>query len=186
MSDDAVIKAVFPTYRPVPSRNCLQLVLEVPLEQQEQVFGALGFPIPGETIWVAVARLTQNPEVPEPPVRPSMTFPADRSPPLSSTGARHKDVAKSSRAKEWFAQLDEGDKVVAEAAMLCKDPAFRKWIGPRDSAPFTEEQAAIFVCNYCKIGRRRDLATDSGARQKFSEMLDWFQFDTGRIAEVRG
>ena len=53
----AAIKATWSTYKPVPTRNVLQLVLEVPLEEQERVFKCLGFPVSGKETWVGVALL---------------------------------------------------------------------------------------------------------------------------------
>nr|WP_087475465.1 hypothetical protein [Nitrospira cf. moscoviensis SBR1015] len=69
MSDLAAIKAVWSTYKPVPTRNCLQLVLEVPLEQQEEVFRRLGYPVPGRETWVGVALMNvqKDPEKPHKP-----------------------------------------------------------------------------------------------------------------------
>lgn len=55
MTDLAAIKATWATYKPVPTRNVLQLTLEVPLEQQEEVFRRLGYPVPGRETWVGVA-----------------------------------------------------------------------------------------------------------------------------------
>lgn len=59
MTKPAALQADFTSYRPVPSRKVLQLVFEVPLETQEQTFKTLGYPTPGESTWVAVARLQE-------------------------------------------------------------------------------------------------------------------------------
>lgn len=57
MIDAAAIRATWSTYKPVPTRNVLQLTLEVPLEQQAEVFKRLGYPVPGTETWVALALL---------------------------------------------------------------------------------------------------------------------------------
>ena len=62
MSDLAVIKAEFTDYRPVKTRKVLQLVFEVPAEQQDLVFKALGYPMLGESRWVAIAKLVDAPK----------------------------------------------------------------------------------------------------------------------------
>lgn len=62
MTKPAALQADFTSYKPVPSRKVLQLVFEVPLETQEQTFKVLGYPTPGESTWVAVARLDTKPQ----------------------------------------------------------------------------------------------------------------------------
>lgn len=41
----------------VKGRKVLQIICEVPLEEQGRVFGALGAPMPDTETWVAIARL---------------------------------------------------------------------------------------------------------------------------------
>lgn len=62
MTKPAVLQADFTSYKPVPSRKVLQILLEVPLETQAATFATLGYPTPGESTWVAVARLQSAPE----------------------------------------------------------------------------------------------------------------------------
>ena len=56
-TDAAAFTATFSDWRTVKSRKALQLVLEVPLEQQGQVLAILGAPMPDNPKWVAVALL---------------------------------------------------------------------------------------------------------------------------------
>lgn len=51
------IKAVFVNHKRIPTRKAMQLILEVPEEQQKEVFDVLGYPNSSMCIWVAVARL---------------------------------------------------------------------------------------------------------------------------------
>ena len=72
MTDAAIIKATFSEWRMVKGRKVLQIICEVPLEAQRQVFEALGAPMPDAETWVAIARLRreavqQEPEQIEPP-----------------------------------------------------------------------------------------------------------------------
>ncbi len=60
MSDQRVIKARYADWRTVKGRKVLQITLEVPLEQQEDVLSMLGAPMPDRDLWVAVARLTES------------------------------------------------------------------------------------------------------------------------------
>lgn len=77
MTDAAIIKATFSEWRMVKGRKVLQIICEVPLEAQRQVFEALGAPMPDAETWVAIARLRPEavqqpePEQLEPPRRPA-------------------------------------------------------------------------------------------------------------------
>jgi len=97
----AAIKATWATYKPVPTRNVLQLTLEVPLEQQADVFKNLGYPVPGSETWVGVALL--NP-------------PTDK--PASSQGA------PAERPKQRWAEMSRAQ----QAGILCADKQFQRWI----------------------------------------------------------
>jgi len=57
MTDKAVISAVYTEWKMVKTRSALVLCFEVPLEQQELVQKALGTPLQGQSIHVAIARL---------------------------------------------------------------------------------------------------------------------------------
>jgi len=59
MSEDRVIKARYADWRTVKGRKVLQLVLEVPLEQQDEALRMLGAPLPDRDLWVAIARLNE-------------------------------------------------------------------------------------------------------------------------------
>ena len=66
MDQPAAIRATYSEWRMVKGRKVLQLVMEVPLEQQQLVADCLGFPAPDTEIWVGIARLraegAQKPE----------------------------------------------------------------------------------------------------------------------------
>ncbi len=54
------IKATFAEWRMVKGRKVLQLVMEVPLEKQQEVSDVLGFPMPDRDLWVGIARITEE------------------------------------------------------------------------------------------------------------------------------
>lgn len=56
-----VIPATFHNYRTVLGRKVLQLVFEIPLEQQNEALTLLGYPNAAEPKWYAIARLVTNP-----------------------------------------------------------------------------------------------------------------------------
>lgn len=62
--EPAAIHARYSDWRPVKGRKVLQIILEVPLERQDEVLRYLGAPLPDRDIEVAVARLrdTEKPK----------------------------------------------------------------------------------------------------------------------------
>lgn len=59
MKPPAAVKARYADWRPVKGRKVLQIVLEVPLEQQNEVLAMLGAPLPDRHLWVAIAVLSE-------------------------------------------------------------------------------------------------------------------------------
>lgn len=113
----AAIKATWATYKPVPTRNVLQLTLEVPLEQQADVFEKLGYPVPGTEKWVGVALL--NTSATEKPPSPEKTGAAER------------------RA---FSQLP----LSQQAALMCERSDFQQWLNCRNADEAAEH--VRFLC----------------------------------------
>jgi hypothetical protein len=67
-----VLKATYADLKTVKTRSTCQLILELPIEALTDVVALLGAPVPGNEVWVAVARLRpeavqQEPEQLEPP-----------------------------------------------------------------------------------------------------------------------
>jgi hypothetical protein len=62
MDNAAAFKASFHNTKLVMGRGVLQIILEVPLEQQAMVYDALGYPNPASESWVAVAKLQEPAE----------------------------------------------------------------------------------------------------------------------------
>lgn len=105
MTKPAVLQADFTSYKPVPSRKVLQLVFEVPLETQAATFATLGYPTPGESTWVAVARLQEN--GPDTVVTPGAT-------PLVAVEGQDRPQRHYTRSQI--------------AALKIKDPDFQSWL----------------------------------------------------------
>lgn len=53
----SAIKAELRQYKPLVSRPYMQIILEVPAEQATAAMSALGYPMPGHSIWLGIARL---------------------------------------------------------------------------------------------------------------------------------
>jgi hypothetical protein len=187
----AAIDGSFAEYRMVKTRGVLVLCIEIPLERSEQVFKALGYPLPGKEIHVGIARL-QNPEDREPPERPSASTPAECPPPPSLTGAasagdaskaaspKIKDLARSELMRGLYASLSPEDRAVADAGKLAKNLAFQAW-----SLCLSEERAAEFIRSECGVPSRGELATNPAARRKFDILVHKFMAASGRLPEAR-
>lgn len=66
MSRPAAIQGTYADLKFIKSRNCAQVVVEIPLEAADAFVRAFGTPNPAAEIPVALARLTTLVEVPEP------------------------------------------------------------------------------------------------------------------------
>lgn len=73
-----VLKATYADLKTVKTRSTCQLILELPIEALTDVVALLGAPVPGNEVWVAVARLRPEATQQEPeqldPQRPSKSL----------------------------------------------------------------------------------------------------------------
>jgi hypothetical protein len=64
------LKATYADLKTVKTRSTVQIILEMPIEALPEVVSLLGAPVPGNEVWVAIARLRSGTEdVAEPPAR---------------------------------------------------------------------------------------------------------------------
>jgi hypothetical protein len=69
------------------------------------------------------------------------------------------------------AKRTEGERAVASAAMLCKEPAFQQWLLREGLVLFADEECAIqHIYDHCEIDSRSDLKVNKAARDKFDEL----------------
>lgn len=66
-----VLKACYADLKTVKTRSTCQIILEMPIEALTDVVALLGAPVPGNEVWVALARLKVGDEAPasEPAVK---------------------------------------------------------------------------------------------------------------------
>jgi hypothetical protein len=177
MSDARAIRACYSEWRMIKSRNALQLVFEVSLEQQEEVLRMLGAPMPGQEKWCGIAVLKSDAPTPA----------------MEDATKQHKSMV----AKERYLQMPEWEKARARSVLLCKDKQFQNWLRqdhPYDwhgalvnSHPSTpaEEIAAICLRKWLVIESRKDIATEESAYKAFISLETAFRRATGQMAEVR-
>jgi hypothetical protein len=192
MTDARAIRATFSDYKTVKTRRTLQLVMEVPIEQQADVFEKLGYPMPDAERWVAIALL--DPDAvsgSRPPPRAAFAPPAE----AQEGGA--KNLAKSWVAKEAYRDKTPGEKAVVIASMLIKDPEFQQWVGamkhghdtndPRTSGLVQRHADAMLKvwCFGSASHSKSEFTDNETARIKLDEMRLEFEMAMGRRAEVR-
>lgn len=142
-----VLKASYADLKTVKTRSTVQIILEMPIEALTDVVGLLGAPVPGNEVWVAVARLR-----PEATATPQIAHANDEEP-LPAGGP--------SRS---LAQI---------AAMLCDKPTFKQYIYERsadwDHVP-NKEEATEWLRSACSIQSRRELDNNPEAARRFREI----------------
>jgi hypothetical protein len=211
--DPAAIEGEFATYRHIQGRSVMQAVIEFPIEQQAEFFAALGYPVPGQGIRVAVVRL-QNPAPPglspKAPARAAGVPRGEESPTSSTHPSRasvseegagealerwagplplppERTAAKAELMRHLYASLSPEDRAVRDAGMMAKNHAFLHWLADRyPGSAFGEDEAARYIRSFCQVESRTELATDTAARERFFELKAKFEKESGRLAEVRG
>ena len=130
MSDrPAIILATYANWRTIPSRKVLQLVFEIPIEQQQSALTILGAPSVDTAQWYAIAKFDQKvsaggastkSEGPDTGVEPT--------PPPSPV------AADQERVRKHFSDYDRSQ----QAAIKCQDDDFCSWLFNRYGAKFPD------------------------------------------------
>jgi hypothetical protein len=203
MSAPTAIRATFSQYAMVKTRGVLVLHMEVPLEQQAEVFKVLGYPLPGEEVWCGIARLQPIPRAgAEPadsidrraggrpvdaPAAPSNGRTAGSIP---ATGANH--FLATERGKARYASASDMERARTRAALLPKDARFQRWAIEHGadvsiiSGASDGEAAAIYIRDTCCASEsRRLIAEDETCYRAFIAMETQYLVDTNQMAEPR-
>lgn len=154
MSAPAVVAGSYCDLKTIRTRQVLQMIIEIPLEQGEQLIDAFGFPNPGAEIRVAVARLIDP----------------------APTPAKQSD--KSEVAKAAYNAKSEGEQAVVRAALLARDPRFQGY-----ALASNETEAADYIRRRCAIESRREIATDATALDWFLMLETEFRQFAGLEAQ---
>lgn len=106
--------ATYATFRHVQGRKAVQFVFEVPVEKATEAFAVLGgAPNIDQSVWVGITRMDMN-------------------------AVKKDQPAKTPKPKRHFHDLP----VSAQAALLCKDMGFWKFIGTDRNTILNEHEAA--------------------------------------------
>ena len=174
--DKAVIQGTFADLKSVKTRSVVQMVVEIPIEQAEQVIKAFGFPQPGAEIAVAVARL--DPEkakaAPAPPEKPKKRF---HELPLSQQAAlRCQDEQFTIFLHNKFTQAFKD-------ALLNLDSGWTEFRSvPRDRY---KDIARKMVCELCAVVSRREFDTDDAGAALWVGLNNRYEQWAGHTAAAR-
>ncbi len=202
MTDARVIKATFAEWKMIKTRKVLQLVLEIPLEQQGEVLTRLGPPMPDQEKWVAVALLdglvASESERPQDSERcdcgatlifddengiahcPSCKSHESYIPPPKPNNVR------SLNAKRAYADKDESHRAISRAGILARDPKFWGWVNRGGRIVRNELDAAVYIRGWCEVESRKEFAIKPGAYSKYLQLETEYRMGTGQMAENRG
>lgn len=143
-----VLSLTYSDIKTVKTRGVFQLVLEAPIEAMPGAFALLGAPVPGNEVWVAVARLRSKPE--------ALT------------------ALESVEVEDEPIQIPQQRSLSQIAGLLCTKVAFRKFLGELcGGITFNDpEVAAMEVRRRCGVTSRKELDTDETAARHFRNLRD--------------
>ncbi len=195
MAEPATIRATFSQYAMVKTRGVLVLHMEVPLEQQAEVFATLGYPLPGAEVWCGIARLTPGAgaepghALGNPPESQKAFAAADEhggagGRTVGSIPAAGAIFTASECGKARYAAASDMERARTRAALLAKDVRFMDWIDADYSADATG--ATRYIQDTCCAGEsRRLIAEDRDCYEAFLRMETTYMIETNQMAEPR-
>lgn len=171
----AAFQGTFADFRMVRGRKVAQIIVEVPLEQAGAALEAMGgLPMPEESRWVAVARMnlpTGNKATAVGQVAGGGATEIPRE--KRSLEAGTANVPGSHAAPAGVArEKTPAQKAAIRCVLLCKEPAFREWLGRYALESDTEEAAAERVRELIGAKSRRDIAIEPNVFDLWSKLVD--------------
>lgn len=173
MTDAAAFRACFTDWRLIKGRKVVQVVLELPIEQADQAYQALGgMPNPAQSAWVAVARL--KPERQVVPNRNNDSSPErDKSQPASEHPEPPVRARKPVASEKRLAQ---------QAGIMCAATDFQQFLiehhmMPRHSpdGKLLHERAATAVRLICGVKSRSEVIPGTSAAEKWDQLMGQFE-----------
>lgn len=137
-----VLSLTYSDIKTVKTRGVFQLVLEAPIEAMPAAFALLGAPVPGNEVWVAVARLRGKPEALEA---------------LASVTAIEPPVKPSAK----LSQL---------AGILSNEGGFKQFVAEQTGMPTDTDAAADFIRLTCSVKSRADIDGNANAERAFRDL----------------
>ena len=143
----AAFRAAYADWKLIKTRQCVQVVFEIPLSDSDAAYASLGgMPDPAKERWFGIARLAQTKEVSN---QAATTHPTEpRSPPAG--------------ARKSPSQM---------AGILCEDARFRTYLRENDMlSDNTAEAAAVAVRLICGVRSRSEFDKDADAAARWESL----------------
>ena len=156
----AVIQGVFSDLKNIKTRSCVQIVIEVPIEQAGMVIDALGWPQPGAEIPVAIARLNDE---------------------AAAIFKHNSHEAPTSKEVTASSPIIEPIPYPQQITLLCEQEAFQDWLFARFQWPEEyadgKSAAAFVIRRYCHVSSRSDIQAGTEPGRRWYELFTEYQSD---------
>lgn len=159
MTNARAIAGDYADLKLVKTRSVIQVVIEMPIEEGENIVKMFGIPLPSSPVKLAVARLATTPTI------ESEVVPDDRTTKLP--------VANRAGGKAWT-DLPPAQ----QAGIRCGEKAFWKFLAEYDDGGpvvASAEDAANYVRLICGVKSRAELTTSSRARLLWKDLEQQYQ-----------
>ncbi len=133
----------------IKTRATVQLVFEIPIEQADAAYQALGgMPIAAKEVWCGIARLNSSPAVSQ-----AEKQPGSAQPPVPT------EPVRADKERRAFSELAPAQ----QAGILCNEPAFSAFLIERFRKQWNHAgcNAAGTVRDMCKVDSRADIKPDN-------------------------
>lgn len=158
-------RASYADWKVIKTRACVQVVLEVPIEQADAAYQVLGgMPLASKEVWCGVARLDPEKAESTPP----------RLAPVVAVAALPDGVDKDRRRFDTLPYAQQ-------AALRCNDPIYRAFLREMCSQQAayalhakTPDSAAVALRDLCEVESRADIRPGTEAEKKWLELERWF------------
>lgn len=155
---EAAFKACYSEWRMIKTRATVQLVFEIPIEQADAAYQALGgMPIAAKEVWCGIARLAQ-PASPRDPVPPTSSPPVGNKPGRSAQPTvPTEQIVRADKERRKWSELNYAQ----QAGIRCADPVFWAFLRETHRSNCNDEaDATDFVRYACGVTSRKELKSD--------------------------
>lgn len=175
MTDAAAFKACFTDWRLIKGRKVVQVVLELPIEQADQAYQALGgMPNPAQSAWVAVARL-----------KPERQVVPNRNNDSSSERDNAQPASEPEPPVRARKPVASEKRLAQQAGIMCSDKMFQRFLAVHemlgkhraegyDVPEYMEEVSARAVRLICGVKSRSEIVPGTPAAAEWDRLLSKF------------
>lgn len=157
MNKPAAFLATYSDWKLIRTRQCVQLVFELPLHDADKAYNALGgMPNSGAEVWCGISRIDPNKIGAGPPKEEDRATPSDHPPPNS-----RKPVAPEKR-------------LTVRAAILSNDPLFQRYLRIIGNVVENDASAAAYIREFCQVVSRKDILPGTKAAIRLDSLESAF------------